>query len=375
MDGEPVEATWTTSINLEVPLGELRPDATAAIGVAFRLDVARAPDAFTARLSRDNGVLSFGQWFPIAGPEHDVYGLGDPQITWTADAIRLDLTTTTPLPRDAVACPGLSAAPQASGTAWACEVNDVRDLSFVVNPRFALTTRRVDDHEVRVYTETVGGGRTADLAVQGLIGLEETFGGVSVARPRAGGGRLRWRLQHGVPADDPSHPGQGCRSVRGLPRGRPPVVLRPAREPPAARAVARRGVRRFQRPPPDGHRRERVLARAPWIRRSSHWEAGPTTGGDWTSCDGYFHAVFYQGTELITALRSAMGDDAFFSSMRAWVDEHRHGFVRGRDLVRHLAAAPTPISSRSCGRTWRAQPSAPLRLVGRPAPPHGPSVR
>ena len=40
VDGEPVEATWTTSINLEVPLGELRPDATAAIGMAFRLDVA-----------------------------------------------------------------------------------------------------------------------------------------------------------------------------------------------------------------------------------------------------------------------------------------------------------------------------------------------
>ena len=86
------------------------------------------------------------------------------------------------------------------------------------------------------------------------------------------------------------------------------------------------------------------------------WEAGPTTGGDWTSCDGYFHAVFYQGTELITALRSAMGDDDFFSSMRAWVDEHRHGFVRGRDLVRHLARTTTPISSRSCGRTWRARP-------------------
>ena len=31
---------------------------------------------------------------------HDVYGLGDPQITYTADAIRLELTTTTALPRD-----------------------------------------------------------------------------------------------------------------------------------------------------------------------------------------------------------------------------------------------------------------------------------
>ncbi len=55
-------------------------------------------------------------------------------------------------------------------------------------------------------------------------------------------GGLRWWVQHGVPADDPPHPRQGRRPVRRLPRGRPPVVLRPAREPSAARAVARRGA-------------------------------------------------------------------------------------------------------------------------------------
>jgi hypothetical protein len=83
----------------------------ADVALSFRLDVGRAPDAFTARTSRENGVLSFGQWFPIVSTEHDVYGIGDPQITFTADAIRLDLTTTEALPRNAVACPGLLRAP------------------------------------------------------------------------------------------------------------------------------------------------------------------------------------------------------------------------------------------------------------------------
>jgi aminopeptidase N len=69
------------------------------------------------------------------------------------------------------------------------------------------------------------------------------------------------------------------------------------------------------------------------------WEAGPTSGGDWTSCDGYFHAVFYQGTEFLNAVRASMGDDAFFDAMRAWVALHQHGFTTGRGLLLHLLRA------------------------------------
>ena len=83
------------------------------------------------------------------------------------------------------------------------------------------------------------------------------------------------------------------------------------------------------------------------------WEAGATTGGDWTSCNGYFHAVFYRGTEFITAVRSAMGDDAFFSAMRSWVDRYRHGFVTGDRLLRHLQARPMRTSRRSSPPTSR----------------------
>ena len=84
---------------------------------------------------------------------------------------RLDLTTTVTLPGDAVACPGLVSAPAGSGTRWICESERVRDFSFVVNPRFGLTTRDAGGHEIRVHTETVDGGRTVDLAAEALIGL------------------------------------------------------------------------------------------------------------------------------------------------------------------------------------------------------------
>jgi hypothetical protein len=68
------------------------------------------------------------------------------------------------------------------------------------------------------------------------------------------------------------------------------------------------------------------------------WAADPTTGGDWTSCDGYFHAVFYRTTEFLTAVRAAMGDETFFGALREWVERHRYGFVTGSRLLRHLQA-------------------------------------
>ena len=54
-----------------------------------------------------------------------------------------------------------------------------------------------------------------------------------------------------------------------------------------------------------------------------------TIGGDWTSCDGYFQAVFYRGTEFLNAIRSSLGDDAFFAAIRDWVSRYRGGFVTG----------------------------------------------
>jgi hypothetical protein len=335
VDGEPVATEWTTGINLRVPLEALQPRETARLAISFRLDVGRAPDAFTARTSRENGVLSFGQWFPIVSSEHDVYGIGDPQISFTADAIRLDLATTAELPRDAVACPGLVRAPASSGTRWTCESEEVRDFSFVVNPRFGLTTRTVDDHEIRVYTETVSGGRTADLAAEALIGLEQAFGEypwpdlVLAEVGSVGGFSMEYPRMIHLTRDKVADPYVVYHEVAhqwfyaqvGNDQQAEPW-LDEAFADFSARLLMGIGENACSTRTVDSS----VFA----------WEAGPTTGGDWTSCDGYFHAVFYQGTEFLTAVRSAMGDDDFFGAMRAWVAEQRHGFATGRGLLAHL---------------------------------------
>ena len=333
VDGAAVETAWTTSINLRVPLPGLEPERTAVIRIPFALDVRRAPDAFTARLSAENGVLSIGQWFPIVSPEHEVYGLGDPQVTFSANAIRLELTTTTELPRDAVACPGLAVVPDAPGTQWTCEASDVRDLSFVVNPRFQLTERAAGDTRVRVYTETVSGAGTADMAVEALTGMERLFGDypwpdLVLAEVGSGGGFSmefpamihltrdkvadRYVVYHEV-----AH--QWFYAQVGNDQQREPW-LDEAFADFSARHLMGIGENACSTRPVDSE----VFA----------WPADATTGGDWTSCDGYFHTVFYQGTEFITAVRQAMGDEAFFDAMRSWVERERHGFASARDLLR-----------------------------------------
>lgn len=359
VDGRSVVGAWTTTINLRVPLDGLDGGDTVVIGLSFALNVGASPDAFSARLSRDAGVLSFGQWFPIVSTEHEVYGLGDPQISFTADAIRLALTTTTPLPRDAVACPGLVSAPESNGSEWTCEVEEVRDFSFVVNPAFTLTTRSVGDTTLRVYTQTVDGAVTADLASAALIGLSEAFGpypwpDLVLAEVGAGGGfSMEYpraiHLTRGKVVDtyvvyhEVAH--QWFYAQLGNDQQREPWLDEGFADF-SARYLMGIGENQCSTRPVNSE----VFA----------WEAGPITGGDWTSCDGYFEAVFYKGTEFLNGLRAAMGDEAFFAAMREWVSANQHGFTTTRGLLRHLQAS-TDADLEPIFRSYLADLDATLR--------------
>ena len=362
VDDEEATAEWTTSISLRVPLEGLDPGETAHLRVPFRLDVGLAPPAFTARTSLENGVLSFGQWFPIVSPEHEVYGLGDSQVTFSADRIRLELTTTTPLPRDAVACPGLWRAPDGAGTRWVCEAERVRDLSFVVNPRFRATTRQAGEVEIRAYTETVDGARTADLAVEALTGMEERFGDypwddlVLAEVGSAGGFSMEYPRQIHLSRDKVVDPYVVFHEVAhqwfyaqvGNDQQREPW-LDEAWADFSARLLMGIG--------------QNACGTRPVDSPVFEWPADAVAGGDWTSCDGYFHSVFYRGTEFLTAVRNAMGDEGFFVAMRAWLDEHRHGVASGRQLLWHLQQS-TDADLRPIYEAYLADPDPrPLRAL------------
>jgi hypothetical protein len=339
VDGVDAQTAWTTGTNLRVGLTEpLASGADAVIVIPFRLTVAASAPPFTARLSADNGVLSFGHWFPIVSREHDAYGIGDSQISFTADRIRLELTTTTPLPRDAVACPGLIAAPSLSGTEWTCDVEEVRDFSFVVNPEFRLTTRAVGGTDIRVYTQTVTGDTTADKALTAFIGMEEAFGeypwpdlvlaevgsgdGFSMEYPRAVHLTRTKVTDSYVIYHEVAH--QWFYGQIGNDQ---------IHEPWLDEGFADFGARYLLRISPEQCSTRDVDSPV------FAWPAGPVSGGDWASCDGYFHSVIYKGGEFVDAIRAEMGNDAFFAAVREFIDRHRHGVVSTRRLLSHLQAS------------------------------------
>ena len=331
-----VATSWTTSTNLRVALAEPLPSrGRVVLRVPFQLTIGTSAAPFTARLSRENGVVSLGGWFPILSREHDVYGVGDPQVSFNADLIRVDLTTTAPLPRDAVACPGLVSAPDTTGTSWRCEAEDVRDFSLVVNPAFRLTTRTVGDTALRVYTETVSGDVTADKALTALIGMEEAFGeypwpdlvlaeiggggGFSMEYPRAIHLTRTKVTDSYVIFHEVAH--QWFYAQLGNDQQREPWLDEGFADF-SARYLLGIGENQCSSRDVDSAVFE--------------WPAGPISGGDWTSCDGYFHAVFDKGTEFLNAVRATMGDEAFFGAMREYIELHRHEVVSGRGLLDHL---------------------------------------
>lgn len=349
-DGE-VAKRWTTGTNLRVSLGRwLKPGQTLTLRIPFKLTVGSSGGAFTARTSRDRGVISFGEWFPILSRVHDSYGVGDPQVTRTAQRIRLELTTTTRLPRSAVACPGLRSAPEVAGRHWICTTYRVRDFSFVVNPRFHLTRRNADGVAIRVYTESVGGGVTADKAQRAMLRLNDRYGmypwhdlvlaevgadgGFSMEYPRAIHlTRLKvtdtYVLYHEV-----AH--QWFYAQLGNDQMRAPWLDEGFADF-TARWLMGIGENQCSSREVDSP----VFA----------WPAGKTWGGDWQSCDGYFHTVFYKGTEFLKAVRSAMGSRRFFSSLRAYIDDHRYGRTTTRGLLDYLQSR-TDISLRPIYRHY-----------------------
>ena len=338
VDEREAATSWTTGTNLRVELGEpLTSGAETEIVVRFRLAVGTSAPPFTARLSVENGVLSFGHWFPIVSREHDVYGIGDSQVSFSADRIRLDLTTTAALPRDAVACPGLVAAPDVTGTEWACEVEQVRDFSFVVNPDFRLTRRTVGTTELRVYTETVAGDVTADKALTAFIGMEEAFG--------------EYPWPDLVLAEVGSGDGYSMEYPRAIHLTRTKVTDSYVIYHEVAHQwfYAQLGNDQMHEPWLDEGFADfsaRYLMRIGESQCSGRdvdspvfaWAAGPISGGDWTSCDGYFHSVFYKGAEFLNAVRAAMGEEEFFAAMREFIDRHRHSVISTRRLLEHLRA-------------------------------------
>jgi hypothetical protein len=331
-------ATWTTTSNLQVRFGRrLLPGETAVVRLRYKVTPRRQSGAFSARLAREAGVTSFGEWFPIVSREHDSYGVGDPQVSYRADAIRLELTTSRDLPRNAVACPGRVEAPITTGRHWTCVVADVRDFAFAVNPDYRLVSRKVGGTTIRVYTETVSGWQTLDKAAYALDRFNRLYGAypygdLVLAEIGASGGfsmeyprqihltrtkvRDTYVIYHEV-----AH--QWFYGLLGNDQMREPWLDEGFSDF-SARYLMGVGANQCSSKNIDVS----VFA----------FPAGLTSGGNWTDCGGYFFSVFNRSTAMLGRVRAAMGSADFFAAVRAHLAERRYGTTTTRALLDHLEA-------------------------------------
>jgi hypothetical protein len=311
---------------IRLPLGGVLPDgASASVALRFTARAGTRLNGSRWLFARVDGSWSAYRWLPWIGAARrfDRPNHGDPFMTASSPFVRLAVTSDRPV-RLATNARRVAV----DGLTQVFEAVDVRDLTFVADPRFGATSRLVGDTKVVVFARSAE--RRAALlreASRSLVRLERllgaypwrrltvaaTAGGYAVESPGglwiprgAAAGHLRWLVAHEV-----AH--QWFYGLVGSDQARQPF----ADEAPAdflARHVT--GTQRASRCDRD------ELDRS--IYRYS------------AAC--YFEVVYVQGARVLDGMRRRAGNTAFFRALRGYVAAQRHGFGSTAELLAALDA-------------------------------------
>jgi hypothetical protein len=85
VDGAPASSSWTTITNLRVDLGKaIETGQSFAIEVRFWIQIGTSTDVWGSRMSKGNGMLAVGNWFPIVSTAHGTRAIGEWQVSYAA---------------------------------------------------------------------------------------------------------------------------------------------------------------------------------------------------------------------------------------------------------------------------------------------------
>ena len=174
LDGKPVSGTWTNSSNLHVDFGRsVAPDTRAVLTLSF---VVRANGtigtSLEGRLSKANGIMQVGHWFPIVSDGHGTRYPGDSQSTRTARKIRAEITTDSS--SVVIAAPGSRIS--LSGRTHVYEIEYARDFAFSASPYYKTVSGTSAGVTVRAYYSTGDGPSALKHAMSALAKFESVFG-------------------------------------------------------------------------------------------------------------------------------------------------------------------------------------------------------
>lgn len=335
--GRAVRTTWTTGTNLHVSLRTpLKPKGSTTITIPFRLTLSEGSGNFGTRVGKTGGIINLGEWFPVLSRPHDAYGIGDPQVTWSADRIVLDLTVLQPTGRHAVAASGTLLSFDPGAHRWVYRLDHARGFAVAVSPGYVVATRQVGGTAVRIYSLTGSGEPAADEVVAAIATYEAWYGPypypsfvIAEVGTRDFGQEYPGMALMGRNAMDV--PWAVWHEVAhawwyGL-IGNDQML-----EPWVDEAFAEFSARHALGLPIT------TCSAEPIDRPTAYWPAGPTEG-EWRGCGGYADTVYERGALFLDAVRTVMGEGLFFATLRDFIAAHRWAVVSGADVIEALLAA------------------------------------
>jgi hypothetical protein len=338
VDGRPADASFPVMASMQVPLGRnLAVGDRARIVVVFVL----APSDDTSsslqvRLSKAEGIMRFGHWFPIVSDGHDLRWPGDAQFTAAAVSMRLELRMDRRL---VVAAPGRRLASAADIHVY--ELEAARDYAFALSPAFRRSTASADGIAVEAYTLPGSDPSVAlRVAADALRTYSKAYGPYPWSRyllvqsPRSRSGNeypsvvflgSESLTDAGVIAHETAH--QWFYGILGNDQ---------LREPWLDEAFAEFSADHFF------GEFEPYCSTRP-VDASIY--AFPNERAKDDECDSYTQTVYVKGAALVDGVRQRLGDERFFAAMRALVQEHRAGIVTTQQVVETwLRYSPDPAS-------------------------------
>lgn len=325
VDGSPVAASVVDQ-TVRLPLGGVLPDgASATVGLGFTARVGSRLDDSRWLFARVDGSWTAYRWLPWVSlarrfdrPNH-----GDPFVTASSPHVRVTVRSDRPV---RLATNGRRVA--VDGLTQVFEASNVRDFTFVADPRLGSTSAMVGATRVRVFART-SARRTALLreTSRALVRLErlvgpypwrsltvaETAGGYAVESPGSiwiprgvEAARLPWLVSHEV-----AH--QWFYGLVGSDQ-----ALQPFADEAPADFLARYVT---------GTLRSSRCSTATLDRSIYAYSAG---------C--YFEIVYVQGSRVLDGIRRRSGNAAFFGALRSYLEAHRHGIGSTRALLAALDA-------------------------------------
>lgn len=341
VDGKPTVPSWTTTTNMRLNFPvPVQPAATVRIDISFTLAVGGPRSGLRDRIARKNGAINFGNWFPIWSREHDAYGIGDPQVSYNAESMRLELNATRDLGADAVASSGSRVS--ASASSWIFEATNVRDLAFAVSPSFRLATGSVTCREggstyttrVAVHGVTVSASAVLRTAMRALRTFNSWYGcyrwpTLSLAEAAVVEAAEYptmilldpvWASNSYIIYHEVAH--QWWYGMVGNDQLDEPWVDEAWAQFSASYGL---GV-----PFSSCAMRDIDLSITSW--------PGTATSGEWLGPQSYIETVYYRGAQFLNELRLRMGNGAFFATARRIVDANRYQLVTGEQMLAALEA-------------------------------------